>query len=111
MLALLNRPTTPELYCVIVGSAVGDSEFIPLTTLNEASDAFRAFCDDNDLGARDAGECQIHSAGRVVARVAYNGNVFRNTNGKPAGKDDLLFNRTGLVWTANYWDIPEVVCA
>jgi hypothetical protein len=110
MLALL-QPAKPSLYCVIVDSAVGESEFIPLTTLNEASAAFRAFCDNNGFGARDAGDCQIWHNGQLVAHVAFNGNVFRNTNGKRAGKDDLLFNHTGLVWTGNYWDITEALCA
>lgn len=75
-LADIQRPAKPELYCVIVGSAVGNSDFIPLTTLNDASAAFRAFCDENGFGARDAGDCQIWQGNKIVAHVSYNGKVW-----------------------------------
>lgn len=45
--ARLAEAIKPALYCVIIGSAVGNSDFIPLTTLNDASAAFRAFCDEH----------------------------------------------------------------
>jgi len=77
-LANIQRPVKPELYCVIVGSAVGNSEFIPMTTLNDASTAFRAFCDANGFGARDAGDCQIWQGDKIVAHVSYNGKVWEH---------------------------------
>ena len=66
----------PQLFCVIIGSAVGDSEFIPCTTLNQCSAAYRAFLNENDLGSRDAGSCYIYSGNKIVAHVSYNGKVW-----------------------------------
>jgi hypothetical protein len=74
---------SPNLHCVIVGSALGDSEFIPFTTLNEASRAFRFFCDENGFGARDAGSCYIYNGNKIVARVSYNGKVWEGSTYKP----------------------------
>lgn len=99
----LSKPAKPELYCVIVCSAAGNSDFIPLTTLNDASKAFRAFCDENGFGAREAGDCQIWNHNKLVAHVAFNGNIFAGHY--PFKKEDLLFNFTGLEWTGKSWDI------
>lgn len=77
----------PQLYCVIVGSVLGNSEFVPMTTLNEASAAYRAFIEAHCLGASEAGECLIYHGNKVVAHVSYNGRVWEgegyNPNAKP----------------------------
>lgn len=72
----LTKAAKPQLYCVIIGSAVGNSEFIPITTVNQASAAFRAFCAENGFGARDAGSCKIYAGGKQVGYVSYNGRVW-----------------------------------
>ncbi len=106
----IRKTANRGLHCVIIGSAVGDSEFIPLETLNQASAAFRAFCDENGFSARDAGDCQIWNGSKPVAHVSYNGNIWQGCY--PYDEGDLLFNNTGLVWDGKRWDIArEAVCA
>jgi hypothetical protein len=65
-----------EMHCVIIGSVLGDSEFFPITTLNEGSAMFRKFVEHHGLGARDAGHCQIWHKNEIVAHVSYNGKVW-----------------------------------
>jgi hypothetical protein len=60
----------------IIASAVGSSPVMPFATLNEASEAYRAFLNENDLGSRDAGRCIIRQGGKVVAHISYNGKVW-----------------------------------
>ena len=72
-----------QQYVVIVGSDLGDSEFIPITTLNEASARYRAFIEANNLGGSQAGSCHIYSGGQIVAHVSYNGRVW----GRPSPRD------------------------
>jgi len=76
--------------------------------LNDASAAFRAFCCENGLGAREAGNCQIWSGDKVVAHVSFNGNIWAGATWKRNG--DLLFNCTGLERKADgAWDLPESI--
>lgn len=72
--------------CVIVGSEVGSCPPVPMTTLNEASIAYRAFCDANFLGASGAGRCLIKQGGKTVAHVSYNGRVWEG-NGRKFNPD------------------------
>ena len=75
---------------VIVGSDFGDSEFVPITTLNEASARYRAFIIANNLGASQAGQCLIYSENQVVAHVSYNGRVWEGEHWHPGQVE--LFN-------------------
>jgi len=75
-----------QLQCVILDSAVGNSEFFPIATLNQASAVYRAFTEKFDLGARDAGRCEIWDDRRCVAHVAYNGTVWEGPTWKPGDK-------------------------
>lgn len=66
----------PQLHIVVLGSALGDSEFFPVQTLNQASAFYLRFIEGNNLGARDAGSCEIVDGTKTVARVSYNGRVW-----------------------------------
>ena len=79
-----------QQYVVIVGSDLGDSEFIPITTLNEASARYRAFIEANNLGGSQAGSCHIYSGGQIVAHVSYNGRVWAGASWHPGQVE--LFN-------------------
>lgn len=77
----------PILQIVVLNSAVGNSEFFPIKTLNQASAFYRRFCEVNGFGARDAGRCEIWDETKCVAHVSYNGKVwegqFWDSNAKP----------------------------
>jgi len=73
----------PLLHCVVVDSAIGNSEFVPIKTLNEASAFYRNFLDENGFGARDGGICYIYHGNKVVPRVSYNGRVWDGENYQP----------------------------
>lgn len=71
-----KSPVGEYLLCSVVGSAVGSSEAFPVSTLNQASAAYRAFLDSNNLGSREAGRCLIRQGKKIVAFVGFNGCVF-----------------------------------
>jgi hypothetical protein len=83
------------LVVMIEDSALGESEPIKCETLNQASKAFQAFIDENNLGSRDAGRCVIRkgfgrSPEQIVAHVSYNGRVWAGAPWEERG--ELLFD-------------------
>ena len=84
------------LVVTIEDSALGDSEPIKCETLNQASAAFLAFIQENNLGSRDAGRCVIRKGyGRapeqIVAHVSYNGKVWAGSVQEWTAETELLF--------------------
>ena len=78
----MNEITAP-LTVKIVGSDMGDSPEVPINTLNDASAKYRAFIEENGLGASGAGRCLIMQSGKVVGRVSYNGKVWEGNTHTP----------------------------
>lgn len=60
----------------------------PFSHLWEASQHYRKYIEDNDYGARDAGDGVIKYKDKVIARVSYNGKIWR----KWSGPDQLLYD-------------------
>lgn len=50
---------------------------VTVTTLNDASAACRTFISDNGLGSGNWAGGNVISDGKVVARISYNGRVWR----------------------------------
>lgn len=61
---------------LIVKSAFGPVPPVEVFTLNQASAAFIAFTEHNNLGGNEAGECLLKIGGKVVAHVSFNGRVW-----------------------------------
>lgn len=64
----------------ITCSAYGKVPVITVHTLNQASAAYRSFCQHNDLGGSTCGHCYLKIGGKVVARVSYNGRVWEGSD-------------------------------
>src|SRR6188768_3796260 len=61
---------------------------IPFTHLHEASRHYRQYIEDNGYGARDVRDGLIVYKNKVIARISYNGKVWR----KWTGPDQLLYD-------------------